>query len=324
MAKWKDGIAKLIIPTPFPVGDVNVYAVKGEKLTLVDAGPKTDEAWEALKSQLKELNLTPGDFEQVVLTHHHPDHAGLLDFFPDNLDVFGHPVNQRWLSRTDEFLKFHDEFYIKLFNEFGIPERYASFINKMKKTLRYACNRTLTGELKEGSQPEGLNDWAVMETPGHAQSHIGLFREKDGVFLGGDHLLAHISPNPILEPPLSGNAERPKPQLQYNESLKKLRQLPISLFYSGHGEDITNVNELINERLGRQHERAMKVKAWLESESLTVFEVCRRLFPKVYEKELSLTISETVAQLDYLHSIGEIYINKEEEAFLYSASKEVV
>jgi hypothetical protein len=68
----------------------------------------------------------------------------------------------------------------------------------------------------------------------------------------------------------------------------------------------------------------MKVKAWLESESLTVFEVCRRLFPKVYEKELSLTISETVAQLDYLHSIGEIYINKEEEAFLYSASKEVV
>lgn len=81
MAKWKDGIAKLVIPTPFPVGDVNVYAVKGEKLTLVDAGPKTDEAWEALKSQLKELNLTPGDFEQVVLTHHHPDHAGSLDFF---------------------------------------------------------------------------------------------------------------------------------------------------------------------------------------------------------------------------------------------------
>jgi hypothetical protein len=44
----------------------------------------------------------------------------------------------------------------------------------------------------------------------------------------------------------------------------------------------------------------------------------------VYEKELSLTISETVAQLDYLHSIGEIYIDKEEKAFLYSASKEVV
>src|SRR5690606_9314912 len=109
--------------------------------------------------------------------------------------------------------------------------------------------------------------------PGHAQSHIGLFREKDGVFLGGDHLLAHISPNPILEPPLPGHAERPKPQLQYNESLKKLRQLPISLFYSGHGEDIEDVNGLINERLGRQHERAMKVKTWLEFESLTVFEV---------------------------------------------------
>ncbi len=324
MAEWKDGIAKLVIPTPFPVGDVNVYAVKGEKLTLVDAGPKTDEAWEALNVQLKELNLTPGDFEQVVLTHHHPDHAGLLDYFPETMEVLGHPINQRWLSRTEDFLKYHDEFYLKLFIEFGVPEKYLSFIEIMKKTLRFSCSRTLNGELKEGDKPDGLGEWTVIETPGHAQSHIGFFREKDGVFIGGDHLLAHISPNPILEPPLPGKDERPKPQLQYNESLNKLKELPISLFYSGHGKDIFKVNDLIEERLERQHDRAMKVKAWLESQPLTVFEACRRLFPKVYEKELSLTISETVAQLDYLQSIGEIYINKEEEAFLYSASKEVV
>lgn len=324
MAEWKDGIAKLVIPTPFAVGDINVYAVKGEKLTLVDAGPKTDEAWEALKEQLKELHLIPGDFEQIVLTHHHPDHAGLLDFFPQNMEIYGHHVNQRWLSRTEAFLKAHDEFYYKLFTEFGVPEKYLSFIGLMRKTLRFSCNRSLTGELQEGDKPAGLDEWTVLETPGHAQSHIGLLREKDGVFIGGDHLLAHISPNPILEPPLPGKTERPKPQLQYNESLKKVQDLPISLFYSGHGEDITNVNEIIEERLGRQQDRAMKVKKWLESESLTVFEACCRLFPKVYEKELSLTISETVAQLDYLHSIGEIYINKEEKAFLYSASKEVV
>lgn len=324
MAEWTDGIAKLVIPTPFAVGDVNVYAVKGERLTLVDTGPKTEEAWEALKAQLMELNLTPGDIEQVVLTHHHPDHAGLLDFFPQDMEVYGHWLNQRWLSRTESFLKAHDEFYFKLFTEFGVPEKYLSFIGLLKKSLRFSCNRSLTGELKEGDSPAGLDDWTIFETPGHAQSHIGLLREKDGVFIGGDHLLAHISPNPLLEPPLPGKTERPKPQLQYNDSLKKLQELPIRLFYSGHGKDIRNVNELIELRFERQHDRAMKVKKWLESESLTVFEVCRRLFPAVYEKELSLTISETVAQLDYLHAIGEIYINKEGKALLYSASKEVV
>ncbi|QED48532.1 MBL fold metallo-hydrolase [Cytobacillus dafuensis] len=319
MAEWKDGLAKLVIPTPFSVGDVNVYVVKGERLTLVDVGPKTEEAWEALNAQLKDLHLSPEDIEQVVLTHHHPDHAGLLDFFPQTLDVYGHRNNQRWLHRTDAFLKAHDEFYYDLFPRCGIPEQYLSFIDLMKKPLSFSCSRSLSGELKEGDIPPGLDSWTVIETPGHAQSHIGLFREKDGVFIGGDHLLAHISPNPLMEPPLPGKTKRPKPQVQYNESLKKLLQLPIQLCYSGHGDNIYHVHELIEKRLVRQHERALHVKKWLEEESLTVFEICQRLFPTVYKKEFSLTISETIAQLDYLHALGAISINKEGKAYLFSA-----
>ncbi|MBS4191138.1 MBL fold metallo-hydrolase [Bacillus sp. FJAT-49705] len=319
MAEWKDGLAKLVIPTPFSVGDVNVYVVKGERLTLVDVGPKTEEAWEALNAQLKDLHLSPDDIEQVVLTHHHPDHAGLLDYFPQTLDVYGHRNNQRWLHRTDAFLKAHDEFYYDLFPRCGIPEQYLSFIDLMKKPLYFSCSRSLSGELKEGDIPPGLYSWTVIETPGHAQSHIGLFREKDGVFIGGDHLLAHISPNPLMEPPLPGKTKRPKPQVQYNESLKKLLQLPIQLCYSGHGDNIYHVHELIEKRLVRQHERALHVKKWLEEEPLTVFEICQRLFPTVYKKEFSLTISETIAQLDYLHALGAISINKEGKAYLFSA-----
>jgi glyoxylase-like metal-dependent hydrolase (beta-lactamase superfamily II) len=288
-------------------------------LTLVDVGPKTEEAWEALNSQLKDLNLSPDDIEQVILTHHHPDHAGLLDFFPANLEVYGHRFNERWLMRTNEFLKAHDEFYYDLFPKCGIPEQFLSFINLFKKSLRFSCNRSLTGVLKEGDTLPGLEGWMIIETPGHAQSHIGLFREGDGVFIGGDHLLAHISPNPIMEPPLPGDTKRPKPQVQYNESLKKLKRFPIKLVYSGHGDEIYEVNGLIEKRLARQHERAMQVKKWLENEALTVFEICQRLFPTVYEREFSLTISETIAQLDYLDALGEISINKAGKAFYFSA-----
>ncbi len=319
MTQWKDGVAKLVIPTPFPVGDVNVYIVKGDRLTLVDVGPKTDIAWEALTHQLKDLKLTVQDIDQVVLTHHHPDHAGLLDYFSPSLEVYGHRLNERWLCRTEAFLAEHDQFYQQLFREFGIPEQYMKLIGALKRTLRFACSRSLTGELKEGDSPIGLDNWTVIETPGHAQSHIGLWREKDGVYIGGDHLLAHISPNPLLEPPLPGKTERPKPQLQYNESLKRLKQLPIQLVYSGHGEEVYEVNKLIEKRLTRQHERAMQVKNWLKEEPHTVFQVCKRLFPTVYERELSLTISETIAQLDYLQELGEIDISKENEAFLYTA-----
>ncbi|KAB2338416.1 MBL fold metallo-hydrolase [Cytobacillus depressus] len=319
MAEWKNGIAKLVIPTPFAVGDVNVYVIKGDRLTLVDVGPKTDEAWEALNAQLKDLNLSSHDIEQVVLTHHHPDHAGLLDFFPPSLEVYGHRFNERWLWRTDEFLKAHDDFYFDLFPKCGVPEKYLPFIGSLKKSLRFSCSRSLTGELKEGDTPPGLEGWTIIETPGHAQSQIGLFREKDGIFIGGDHLLAHISPNPLMEPPLPGDTKRPKPLLQYNESLKKLKRFPIQLVYSGHGDEIYEVNELIEKRLERQHERAMQVKKWLLAEPLTVFEICQRLFPSVYEREFGLTISETIAQLDYLDALGEIGINKAGKAFYFSA-----
>lgn len=305
LTEWKDGIAKLTMPTPFAVGDVNAYLIKGERLTLIDAGVKTEAAWASILEQLSQLQLRPDDIEQVILTHHHPDHVGLLDFFPKSLDVYGHPLNERWLNRTEAFFQEHDEFYRHLFHEFDIPAEYLASISHLRDSLKYSCQRSLTGFLTEGMQPLGLSEWEVIETPGHAQSHITLFREKDGTMIGGDHILAHISPNPILEPPAPGEKERPKPQVQYNQSLKKVLSYPIRMVYTGHGEEVFHLQELVEKRLTRQHERAMTVKGWLEKEPLTVFEICQRLFPSVYKRELALTISETVGQLDYLEFIGE-------------------
>jgi glyoxylase-like metal-dependent hydrolase (beta-lactamase superfamily II) len=318
MAQWKDGIAKITLPTPFPVGDVNTYLIKGERLTLVDAGVKTKESWNSLKQQMAELHLSPNDIEQVVLTHHHPDHTGMLDFLPDRVEVYGHPLNEPWINPSEAFFQKQEAFFRELFLEFGLPKEALPLISKIREQQKYLCNRPLTGILGEGMKPHGLNDWQVIETPGHAQSQIALFRKKDGVLIGGDLILAHISPNPLLEPPAPGKKERPKPQLQHNHSMKKLLSYPIQVVYTGHGEEVYQLEELIEKRLLHQHERAMKVNNWLKEEKLTVFEICKRLFPSVYKSELILTISETVAQLDYLSSIGEI-ISKDNQPVLYQA-----
>jgi glyoxylase-like metal-dependent hydrolase (beta-lactamase superfamily II) len=319
MTEWKDGIAKLTLPTPFAVGDVNAYLIKGERLTLVDTGVKTEESWNSMTEQMADLNLGPADIEQVILTHHHPDHSGMLDFFPDDLKVYGHPLNERWIHPTETFFQEQEEFFKVLFREFGLPDEYLPFLSNLRRTQKYLCKRPLTGQIVEGMTPPGLRDWKVIETPGHAQSQIALFREKDGVLIGGDLILAHISPNPLLEPPVPGENERPKSQLQHNHSMKKLLSYPISLVYTGHGEEIFQLEELIEKRLTRQHERAMTVLNWLKEEPLTVFEICQRLFPSVYKRELMLTISETVGQLDYLTSIGEI-ISKDIQPVLYQAT----
>lgn len=318
MTKWNDGIAKITLPTPFPVGDVNVYLIKGERLTLVDAGPKTKESWNLLQNQLAEFNIQMKDIEQIILTHDHPDHAGMLEFFPDSVEVWGHPLNERWINPKEAFIRELEDFTKSLFEKSGLPAAYLPYAADVKKMFKASCYRSLTGHLYEGMTPPGLSDWKVIETPGHAQSQIALFREKDGVLIGGDVVLAHVSPNPLLEPPLPGEKERPKSLLQHNQSMIKLLSYPVQMVYTGHGAEIFELKQLVEKRLNRQHERAMTVNSWLKEEQLTVFEICQRLFPSVYQRELFLTISETIAQLDYLTSIGEI-ISEGNQPILFHA-----
>lgn len=317
MVNWDNNIAKITLPTPFPVGDVNVYLIKGDALTLIDTGVNTDESKEALSYQLGELGLKIKDIEQVILTHHHPDHAGALSFFEQDVPVHGHQNNQRWLDWNDEFSQLHNRFFLDFARLLGISEELTEKLIDYREEKKLYTKRKLSELLSEGDQLPGLPGWTAIETLGHAQSHLSFFREKDGVLIGGDQLLAKITPNPIMEPPLHPNGERLRPLLQYNQSLKKLLEMPIAKVYSGHGVEIENVNERIEFQMARQRNRAMQVKKMLEEKPLTAFEVCQQLFPKVYRNEIGLTMSETIGQLDYLMDLGEIESEIQDGLIMY-------
>jgi glyoxylase-like metal-dependent hydrolase (beta-lactamase superfamily II) len=296
-------IQKVVIPTPFAVGDVNAFLIKGDTLSLVDAGPKTPEAYEALKHGIREAGYTFDDIEQVILTHHHPDHAGWIDAF-DKAKVLGHTYNDLWLKRDEAFFRYHDAFYLERLIEEGVPEQYLGWVKKMKRSVDYMGERPLDITLAEGDALPGHPGWTVLETPGHAQSHIVLWNEENRTMIGGDLVLDKVSSNPLIEPPLDPEQGRPRSLLQYNESLKRLLKLPVDIIYTGHGNEVRNAHELIESRLGKQHDRAMKVLRMMDEGSRTIFELTRELFPTVYEKELGLTLSETIGQTDYLVNEG--------------------
>jgi glyoxylase-like metal-dependent hydrolase (beta-lactamase superfamily II) len=70
-------IRTLTVPTPFPVGPVNVHLILRDPVTIVDSGPLTDSAWEVLVAGLAAHGLAVADVEQILLTHGHHDHYGL-------------------------------------------------------------------------------------------------------------------------------------------------------------------------------------------------------------------------------------------------------
>lgn len=307
-------IHKISVPTPFAVGDVNSYLLKGDVLTLVDVGPKTEEALVALKKGIQEAGYALSDIEQVLLTHHHPDHAGWVDAF-EQATTLGHAYNQPWLTKDKDFFQFHDEFYLQSLIEEGVPENYLRWVEKMKRPLHFIGNRPVEKILQDGDILPGHPEFTVLETLGHAQSHLSFWSEKEKVLIGGDLIIDKISSNPLIEPPLN-KEKRAKSMLQYNASLKRIQSLPVEKIYSGHGEEVYNVYELLAIRLEKQRERALRVLDMMKDGEKTIFELTQELFPKVYEKELGLTLSETIGQVDYLIDNGYITEHRNEKGIL--------
>ena len=68
----------LPIPTPFAVGRVNCYLIEDDPLTLVDTGPNSGKALDALERALGEHGRRIEDLERIVITHQHLDHLGLV------------------------------------------------------------------------------------------------------------------------------------------------------------------------------------------------------------------------------------------------------
>lgn len=303
-------IYQLTLPTPFQVGDVHVYLIKGDALSLVDAGVKTKDAWDALSFQLNKHGFRASDVEQIFLTHHHPDHIGLIENFP-NARIIAHRYVDYWLTRDESFFQKYEQFYQQLLIKTGVPEQFHTIIKYLRAPLQYAGEGKLTHYLSEGDRLPGHEDWQVIETQGHAQSHLSFYREKNGQIISGDHLLHNTSPNPILEPPHDDQSERAKPLLQYRSNLKKCQQLGIQKVLPGHGRIFSNVDSYVQLQLNQQEKRARKVYELLQLKAQSPFAVCTQLFPKHYKNQLELTMSETIGQLDYLakHEKIEMFID---------------
>jgi glyoxylase-like metal-dependent hydrolase (beta-lactamase superfamily II) len=314
-------IIPITLPTPFDVGPVNCFLLKGDAVTLIDCGPKTSEAKEILVSSLKENGLNFQDLDQYICTHYHPDHAGLSKEIQDaGVRTITLKESLPYVSGDREFIEWMESFYTKLYSRFGVPDSLGKLeLVKLRKYRSFMSLFTPDLTALPGEAVPGHDGFIFLKTPGHAPDHLSLYNEAQGIFIGGDVLLPHISSNALIEPPLLHEKERPKPLLQYRETLKNLLTLKLGMVYPGHGKPFSNAHELINKRIKDQNERAKTIENLLEQGPLTVFDLCVKLFPKLFEKQLGLVVSEVSGHLDLL--IEESRITKVEDQNLFYFSQ---
>ncbi len=127
-------IIPISVPTPFYVGPVNVYLIKEEPLTLIDTGPKTREALEALKEGLRRERVRVADIKRIVLTHAHEDHCGLAKQLRDEAkdsEVFVHGWETGHRAARLEY----DEHRV-LLERAGVPAEDIAALRRMYEGVR--------------------------------------------------------------------------------------------------------------------------------------------------------------------------------------------
>src|SRR3954471_12110236 len=139
-------IVPLAIPTPFYVGDVNVYLIKQDPLTLIDVGPKTDDAYRTLAEKLGRVGVRLSDIRRIVLTHAHEDHCGLAKRVRDeakDAEILVH----KW-ETGHLFGRLAQEEHRQLMLRSGVPDTVFDELRSLYKEVSLLTDSLAEGDLK--------------------------------------------------------------------------------------------------------------------------------------------------------------------------------
>jgi glyoxylase-like metal-dependent hydrolase (beta-lactamase superfamily II) len=309
-------IERLVIPTPFIVGPINIYLIVDDPLTLVDTGPKTDEARAALQEQLAALGFRFDHLKRIILTHTHEDHCGLAGMLQQasGARVYVHEWELEQIGPNR-----HGRVERNLLARTGVPqeklERMAGYYDKVKSYADAVEDVEAYRDEQEFIFATGA--LRVVHTPGHTPGSCCLLRESNRLMLTGDTILKNITPNPILNSdPI--NPERRFPSLgEYLVSLARIRAIAPTLLRTSHGDDVTDYEEHFHRLVRHIHERLAKVVSLVPKEGINAWQMSQLLFPGARAINQFLAVSETVANLDQAVADGKLRMGSLDTTEMY-------
>jgi len=301
----------------------NVYHLDGgDEHWLVDAGEIYENNFEELTEALRDLGLGWSDITGVLLTHLHPDHAGLVfEILGENPDLqlripAGPSMEERTPERTREWLRrvgmpegLHETVVKEITNH-----KYVGFMEDVK-------NRGET--MDPGSSLKlGERSCEILPARGHTPNQVVYYVPEDELLFSGDHVLLNETPNVSVFPEyLGGN-----PLKDFHDGLERLLERNITRIYPGHGPPFSNAKQRIRELLEHHEGRLGHCRRVLGKEPLSSFEVARQIpwsnqsFDDLEQVHQFLALGESFSHLEYLAQREEVESTKENGTDCYYSS----
>ncbi len=314
-------IHRLSLPTPFPVGAIHTYLLRGDRPTLVDTGVASESSWEALCAGLREHGLSVRDLERVVLTHGHVDHYGQAARIRDESGA------EVWaLARTAPLVATYPwstppvvAANVDFFRSNGAPEPVAERIGEFLAgavDLQRGVPIDRIVEHGESLPVLGERGLRVFEVAGHYPGHLVLYDAESRELIGGDHLLDDGTAVPFLFLKDWSAGIRPRSLVLFLQSLEYLARLEIDRVHPGHGSFDLDHRTWI-ERIRKHHARIRgRIQHHLEKGPATVWEIARRLYRSQLDAYTFLVFSEVVGNLDLLERDGGVECITEDDGII--------
>jgi glyoxylase-like metal-dependent hydrolase (beta-lactamase superfamily II) len=314
-------IIPISVPTPFYIGPVNVYLIAEDPITIIDTGPKTKEAVEALRSGLRSAGFRVSDIRRIVLTHAHEDHCGLARSLRDeakNAAVFVHEWETGHRHSRLEY-----EEHRKLLERAGVPDPEVARLRRMYEGVRQYADSLAENEYGPLWDDSALEfesgTLRIVHTPGHTPGSCSFVREADRTVIAGDCVLKRITPNPVLSPDPINPAKRFPSLSEYLVSLARIRSFAPTLVYGGHGEPVHDYDELFNRYIRAIQDRQSQVIKLVSRDGGSAWDVALKMFPGADDVHRFLAVSEAVAHLDLAHTEGKLTLELSGPKEVYKA-----
>jgi glyoxylase-like metal-dependent hydrolase (beta-lactamase superfamily II) len=318
------GIHRLAIPTPFAVGRVNVYLIEDEPLTLVDAGPNSGTSFDELQRGIAGLGHELEEIELVILTHQHIDHLGLVSLVAahSGAEVAAIDVAVPFVENFSVEAQADDDFARETMLRHGIPDDVVSALSSVSRAFRaWGARADVTRVLRDGEQMSFRDRTLhVHHRPGHSPTDTVFHDRERRILIAADHLLGHISSNPLITRPPEGSSERPQALVTYLDSLRATREMDIQLVLPGHGDPVTDHRKLIDERFALHRRRADKIQGLLAERPRSAYEVAQALWGNIAVTQAYLTLSEVLGHVDLLLNDGRVRELKRDGLSLFEAA----